>query len=201
MSYDYQTILKETAEKNPVSAKKLSELREKRKQVVGPEIGINVVGEIDLCRPTLDGAEFIKNFRILRMVGLQWNLSSLLGSKAGDGIVYSIGIKLGRDLVTSNLVAGKDPKEFIINFAKLVENLKIGVISVVEWKKDFPNILKIDECISCAGMSNVGEPVCHYEGGIIAGVLSEYFKTLIVAKEVICWGDGGETCQFELYTK
>ena len=201
MPYDYQTVLMEKVEKEPESVKKLGELREKRKKAVEEKVGISVVGEIDLCRPTLGGAEFVRNFRILRMVGLKWNLSSLLGGKASDGVVYSIGVKLGRDLVTGSIIKGKEAKEFITNFAKLIEGLKVGVVSVVEWKKDFPNILKVDECISCAGMLNVGEPVCQYEGGIIAGVMSEYFKGLIIAKEVICWGDGGETCQFELYAK
>jgi len=201
MAYNYADALKAGAQKDPKFNKALSELRESRKKVVGPEVGAKVVGDINTARPTLGGAEFVQNFRILRMIGLRWNLASLLGDKASDGVVYSIGVKLGRDLVSGSIIKGKDAKEFIANFAEFVMNMKIGVSTVVEWKKDFPNIIKFDECISCAGMLNVGMPVCHYEAGIIGGVLSEYFKGLIVADEVLCWGHGEETCQFELSAK
>ena len=160
-----------------------------------------MVGDISICRPTLGGAEFVQNFRILRMIGLKWNLSDLLGEKASDGAVYSIGVKLGRDLVSGRVIRGKNAKEFMADLTGFVERMKIGVISVVEWKDDFPNVLRLDESISCAGMLNVGQPVCHYEGGLIAGALSAHFKGLIVAREVLCWGHGEETCQFELRTK
>jgi len=198
MSYNYKEILEQKAKEDVEFARILKELRDGRKKIVGSEVGIGVTGNIVVGRPTLGGAEFVINFRILRMMGLRWNLAGLLGEKASDGVVYSIGIKLGRDLVSGGVVKGKDAGEFITSFTELIKNLKIGIASVVEWKKDFPNVIKVDECISCAGMPNIGEPVCHYEGGIIAGVLSEYFKGLIVADEVICWGRGGETCQFEL---
>ncbi|MFH1837205.1 MAG: V4R domain-containing protein [Candidatus Omnitrophota bacterium] len=204
MAYDYQKLLKEREEKDAAFTKKLNATRQRCKNVVGKEAGIAVVGDIEdiaIGRPTLGGAEFVINFRILRIIGLKWNLSGLLGEKASDGIVYSIGIKLGRDLVSSGLIQGKDGKEFVTNFAQFIVNMKIGVPTVVEWKGDFPNIIKVDECISCGGMMNIGEPICHYEGGVIAGALSEYFKGLIVATEVLCWGHGEETCQFELCAK
>lgn len=204
MAYDYQKLLKEREEKDTAFSKKLNALRQRRKNVVGKEVGIAVVGDIEdiaIGRSSLGGAEFVMNFRVLRVIGLKWNLSGLLGEKASDGIVYSIGVKLGRDLVSGGLIQGKDGKEFVNNLAQFIVNIKIGIPAIVEWKEDFPNIIKIDECISCGGMMNIGKPICHYEGGVIAGALSEYFKGLIVATEVLCWGHGEETCQFELCAK
>ncbi|MBU0597087.1 hypothetical protein KKA94_02910 [Patescibacteria group bacterium] len=204
MEYNYQEIIKDRMEKDPEFAQKVKNLREKRKMIENKDHALNLLGNVDdinIGRPTLRGNELVINFRILRLIGLKWNLASLLGEKAGDGIVYSIGVKLGRSLVSGNVIKGKDSKEFITNFAALIMNMKIGVSSIVEWKKDFPNIVKVDECVSCGGMSNIGEMLCHYEGGIIAGTFSEYFKGLIVANEVLCWGHGDETCQFELHAK
>ncbi len=204
MAYNYQKMLQEKAEKDKKFGERLKRLRAQRKTLVGKEVGASAVGsseDIAIGRLTLGGAEFVVNFRVLRIVGLKWNLSSLLGDKASDGVVYSIGVKLGRDLVTARTIYGKDSKEFIASMAKFIEHMKIGVVSVVEWKKDFPNIVKVDECISCGGMKNVGNMICHYEGGIIAGALSEHFKGLIIANEVLCWGHGDETCQFELHAR
>ena len=201
MAYNYQEILRKKVKKDTEFVKKYSELKEAREKVVGIEAGARVTGDITIGRPSLGGDEFVQNFRILRMIGLRWNLAGLLGEKASDGVVYSIGVKLGRYLVSSGVIKGKDAKEFITNFAEFTQNMKIGIPSIVEWKKDFPNIIKVDECITCAGMLNVGEVVCHYEGGIIGGAISEYFKGLIVADEVLCWGKGEETCQFELKEK
>jgi hypothetical protein len=201
MGYSYQELIREKISKSFEFAQKVELLREKRRKVVGRKIGMEVVGEVEIGRPTLGGADFVKNFRMLRMVGLRWNLSSLIGKKASNGVVYSIGVRLGRDFVSGGLIKGKDAKEFMDNFIKFVMNMKVGIISIIEWRKDFPNLIRVDECISCAGMLNIGEAICQYEGGIIGGVISEYFKGLIIAEEVLCWGHGEETCQFKLYAR
>ena len=201
MIYDYQGSLKKKAQEDKKYAAKLAALRKKRKKVVGEEMGTQIIGEIDLTRPVLGGEEYVRNFRVLRMVGLKWNLSGFLGKKASDGVVYSIGAKLGRDLVTQKVIGGKDTEKFLGNLSEFIKMMKIGITSVVEWDKEYPTVLRVDECISCSGMYNVGDHVCQYEGGIIGGVFSEYFKGLFSDKEVLCWGYGDETCQFEIRAK
>ena len=169
MGYNYQELIKEKISKSSELAQKVGLLREKGKKVAGREIGMEVVGDVEVGRPTLGGADFVKNFRMLRMVGLRWNLSSLVEKKASSGLVYSIGVKLGRDFVSRGLIKGKDAKEFMDNFIKFIMDIKVGIISIIEWRKGFPNLIKVDECISYAGMLNIGEVICQYEGGTIGG--------------------------------
>ena len=202
MAYDYQKLLNEKAEKDAKFAKELSEFRKAREEVVGKEVGIKVVGSIAIGRPTLGGAEFVQNFRILRMVGLRWNLAGLLGEKASDGVVYSIGVRLGRDLLAGGLIKkSKKPDEFVTSFAEFLEKTKIGIVSVLEWRNDLPRLIRVGECITCAGALKVATPICHYEAGIIGGVISECINKLVVVEEVRCWGQGDETCDFEIKPK
>jgi hypothetical protein len=199
MTYDYQKLVKEKAEKDKGFAKELNEIREQRKKIVGEEVGTSVIGNIAVGRPTLGGVEFVKNFRILRMIGLRWNLSGLLGDKASNGLVYSIGVRLGRDILNKGLIEkAKKPDEFVNSFSDFVQDMKIGVVSVLEWKNDLPRLIRIEECITCAGVLNVGGRICHYEGGIIAGIISEYINKLVVVEEVSCWGLGDESCDFKV---
>ncbi|OPY26422.1 MAG: V4R domain protein [Methanobacterium sp. PtaU1.Bin242] len=59
-------------------------------------------------------------------------------------------------------------------------------------------MVKIDECMSCAGMPKLDKAVCYYEGGRITGGLSEVTGELWQFKEVNCWGLGDDFCRFEL---
>jgi len=198
MAYDYKELIEKKGKEDPAFRKKIDELKEKRKKEVDVEAGITVTGDVEVGRPTLGGGFFVTQFRILRIVGLRWGLAKIVGKKAGDGITYNIGIGVGKDLIKKGVVKGKTIDEFLTSLATNIEGLKIGIASVTEWSGDFPKRIRVDECITCAGMLNIGKPVCHYEGGVIAGALSEFYKKEVRANEIACWGQGDEYCEFEL---
>ena len=55
------------------------------------------------------------------------------------------------------------------------------------------------ECVTCAGLATVGRPLCHFEGGLIAGVVEGIVKKRTRAHEVTCIGGlGDKACGFDL---
>ena len=42
----------------------------------------------------------------------------------------------------------------------------------------------------------MGETVCNYDEGFIAGILSEYTEKNYKAQEIDCWATGERVCRF-----
>jgi predicted hydrocarbon binding protein len=48
-------------------------------------------------------------------------------------------------------------------------------------------------------MEPVGRPICHFEGGLIAGAINTILNKKVKVKEVTCIGGlGDETCGFDI---
>jgi predicted hydrocarbon binding protein len=52
--------------------------------------------------------------------------------------------------------------------------------------------------VTCAGIPNIGETVCHFEGGVVAGIIQNFTKSIVTCKEIQCWGKGDKSCVFEV---
>jgi len=58
------------------------------------------------------------------------------------------------------------------------------------------------ECVTCSGLKTVGRPLCHFEGGLIAGVVESILKKRTRAHEITCIGGlGDKACGFDLELK
>jgi predicted hydrocarbon binding protein len=56
--------------------------------------------------------------------------------------------------------------------------------------------------VTCSGLSPVGRTLCHFEGGLIAGVVETILGKPVQAKEVSCIGGlGDSTCGFDLQVR
>lgn len=99
------------------------------------------------------------------------------------------------------LESGKIGKGDIQGWLDLVKfdfgNWGYGILTT-ESLEDDKIVVRIDECMSCAGMPNLNNAVCYYEGGRITGGLSEITGDQWQFKEVNCWGLGDNLCRFEL---
>ncbi len=122
----------------------------------------------------------ISVFRMVRFMDLEKYLG-----KGAHGVIYDAGKKLGHELNPKSI-------EEITEFCK---GYKIGIIEIVEKN---PLCIRVNECISCNGLSNCGEPLCWFEGGFIAGCLEKVFNKKVRAKETHCAGLGDKFCQFEI---
>ena len=78
-----------------------------------------------------------------------------------------------------------------------MEKLKIGVLRIEEVDEASGRImLTVAEDADCSGLPVLGETVCNYDEGFIAGILSLYSGKEYTAIEIDCWATGDRVCRF-----
>jgi predicted hydrocarbon binding protein len=147
---------------------------------------VDVANALKIVRPTLGDETGIALFRLLRLVALE----DIIGRGAA-GTAYLAGKKLGLALGITRLE----------DFLALCAALKIGIIEVPVQTATRIHV-DVYECVTCSGLERVGRPLCHLEGGLIAGVVESVLKKRTRAQEVTCIGGlGDRSCGFELDLK
>ncbi len=134
-----------------------------------------------------DDTKYVINFRLVR----HSELDRVVGLSAANTLWYNAGKQLGILAVEKGLIKSLDD---LLNF---VVNQRIGLVDVYKESSNKARI-HVYECISCAGIPNIGRPVCHFEGGLIAGVLSKLMNAKARARETHCWGTGYSFCGFDV---
>ena len=84
--------------------------------------------------------------------------------------------------------------EYLQAVIQFVSEMKIGQIKPREVSSE-RIILGLDECITCAGMSNIGQRICHFETGFVAGVVESFVGTKLRAFESKCNANGEGICE------
>lgn len=57
-------------------------------------------------------------------------------------------------------------------------------------------VITAEECATCAGVPPIGEPLCHFESGLIEGALSGALAQQVQVTETECWGLGDRICRW-----
>jgi uncharacterized protein len=144
---------------------------------------VDVTNALRIVRPTLGDNAGVALYRLLRLVALE----DIIGRGAA-GTAYVAGKKLGGSLGLSSLD----------QFLELCTALKIGVIDVPVLTSSKIHV-DVYECVTCSGMEPVGRVLCHFEGGLIAGVVEGVLGKRARAREVTCIGGlGHDSCGFDL---
>lgn len=135
-----------------------------------------------IVRPKLGEDIPLTLYRILRVIGMR----KILGETSG-ATLYMMGKQVG------SMVGAKDLGEF----EEKIRELKIGIpeVQVVD---EAQVIVKLFECITCAGFVNTGEMFCDMESGIIAGLLESIFKKKAKSTQTKSWSVGYNYCEFEV---
>ena len=129
---------------------------------------VDVANALRVARPTLGDDAGIVLYRLLRLVALE----DIIGRGAA-GTAYLAGKKLGLSLGLATLE----------DFLELCAALKIGIIEVPVKTSTLIHV-DVYECVTCSGLERVGRPLCHLEGGLIAGVVESILKRRTRAQEV-----------------
>lgn len=79
-----------------------------------------------------------------------------------------------------------------------MQRMMIGVPRLVH-SDDELFVLEEDECGVCSGLGNIGEPVCTFEAGLLAGALEQVYRKPVSVAETKCWGLGDKICRFEAH--
>ena len=135
-----------------------------------------------IVRPQLGEDIPLTLYRILRVIGMR----KILGETSG-ATLYMMGKQVG------NMVGAKDLAEF----EKKIMELKIGIPEIVVADEDHV-IVKLYECITCAGFIYTGEMFCDMESGIIAGLLEGVFQKKAKSTQTKSWSVGFNFCEFEI---
>ena len=147
---------------------------------------IEVGNALSILRPTLGDQAGIGLYRLLRLVALE----DIIG-RGASGTAYIAGKKLGHSLGLTDLEA----------FLELCKQLSIGIIKVPVLTE---NQIKVEvyECVTCSGLERVGRTLCHFEGGLVAGVVETVIKQEVRAQETHCIGGlGHDACRFDIRVK
>ena len=147
---------------------------------------IELANAIKVDRPILGDQAGVSLYRLLRLVALE----DIMGPGA-SAISYYAGKKLGLELNLATLD----------EFLEFCKEIKIGIIEVPIMTDTHIHV-DVYECVTCSGMDTVGRPICHFEGGLIAGVVESITGKSVQAKEVTCIGGlGDDSCGFNLELK
>ena len=150
---------------------------------IGASQRVNVANALSIVRPTLGDNAGVALYRLLRLVALE----DIIGRGAA-GTAYVAGKKLGNSLGLTKLE----------QFLELCSTLKIGIIEVPILTESRIHV-DVFECVTCSGMRTVGRTLCHFEAGLVAGVVETVVKKRAKAREVTCIGGlGHDTCGVEV---
>ena len=152
-------------------------------QILTTYQNIDIGNALKVVRPTLGKDAGVALYRLLRVVALE----DIIG-RGASGAAYLAGKKLGVSLGLKKLE----------DFLQLCADLKIGVIEVPVVTETRIHV-DVYECITCSGLETVGRPICHFEGGLIAGAVESITGSRVRAREITCIGGlGDEACGFDL---
>lgn len=134
-------------------------------------------------RPRLGAEVPLSTFRLLRLVGMP----TIFGDSAGPAL-YVTGKSIGRQLDLRSLD----------DFLRFLERQKIGIPEVEEL--DSNNlIVRVGECMTCSGLPDIGQFVCHFESGLIAGALENIRGRHAKSTQTKGVSHGDSYCQFEVF--
>ena len=135
-----------------------------------------------VVRPQLGEDIPLTLYRILRVIGMR----KILGETSG-ATLYMMGKQVGA------MIGAKD----LDDFKTKIKEFKVGIPEVHALEEDHL-VVKLYECITCAGFANTGEMFCDMESGIIAGLLETVFKKKAKSTQTKSWSVGYNYCEFEV---
>lgn len=150
-------------------------------------------------RATLGPRIPIHLFQALRLIALGTSMEEMIGG-GSRALVYRSGQRLGEVLGRAVLpMADKDLKKYLGLVRDVSQRLSIGL--VVPEKIDLGEgriVLRVDECVSCAGIAGATAPICHFEAGMVGGLVRTFAGTDARATETRCNAVGDRTCGIDV---
>lgn len=144
------------------------------------------------------GAELpVAVYRLLEF-SLREELDQRLGKEEQIEIFRGAGFRAGTFFAEHYLDLTLGFSEFIAQLQRRLEEMKIGVLRVEETNEATGNmVLTLSEDADCSGLPMLGETVCNYDEGFLAGLLTAYTKRPYSAVEINCWATGDRVCRFQ----
>lgn len=132
---------------------------------------------------------------------LEYSLKEELAEKYGKDVQIEIfrkaGFRAGTFFAKKVLDTSLEFDAFVAQLQNKLQELKIGVLRIEDLDPEKGKmVLTVSEDADCSGLPILGETVCNYDEGFIAGILSTYSGKPYTAIEVDCWATGDRVCRF-----
>ncbi len=154
------------------------------------------IGDIEKGRPNLGNMMNVAVYRLM-----QYTLRDVMIKRSSveeaNVILREAGSLAGREFCLNMLDRTLPFTEFIARLQERLLELKIGILRIE--KSDLERlefVLTVEEDLDCSGLPLMGETVCEYDEGFIAGILAAYTGKNFSAREIDCWASGARVCRF-----
>ena len=159
------------------------------------------LGNIEQGRPNLGPTTHVAAYRLMQFT-LRDVLIAKFDVRTTNEILKDAGKLAGSEFCKNVLDRKLAPDEFLAGLQHKLKELGIGIMRVEQ--ADFDKmrfVLTVSEDLDCSGLPVVGETVCVYDEGFIAGILHAYLGRDFDVTEIDCWASGGKTCRFAVNLK
>ncbi|MDL2236793.1 4-vinyl reductase [Christensenellaceae bacterium OttesenSCG-928-K19] len=156
------------------------------------------LGDIEEGRKNLGAEMPVVVYRLL-----QYTMKDILTREYDDetarNIIRAAGHLAGVQFAQNVLDLSGDFDYFVANLTNQLRELKIGIMNIERANlEDLSFVLTVSEDLDCSGLPVMGDTVCDYDEGFIAGILEAYTGKKFQAKEIDCWATGDRTCRFQV---
>lgn len=135
-------------------------------------------------------------YRLLEY-SIREELAAEFGKEEQIRIFRNAGYRAGTYFAEKYLDSSLKLSEFTSQLQKRLEEFKMGVLRIEKFDETTGNIiLTVSEDADCSGLPLLGETVCNYDEGFLAGILTSYTGKPYTAIEVNCWATGDRVCRF-----
>ena len=154
------------------------------------------LGDIKGGRENLGEYMPVLFYRLLEYTMLDVLVNEYGPDKASE-LFFKAGHKAGIALAQNTLDLNKDFDGFVGQLGQVLEDNLLGILKIEEFHREkLSFILTISQDLDCSGLESTGEVVCHYDEGLISGIMEAYTGKKFSVKEVDCWANGNGTCRF-----
>ena len=138
-------------------------------------------------------------YRMLEF-SLKLELENEFDCKTQIKIFRQAGRRAGVYFANNFLDLNQSLDDFVCQLQNKLQEFKMGVLRIESIDVESGRIiLTIAEDADCSGLPILGQTVCNYDEGLIAGILSTYLKKDYEAIEVDCWATGSRVCRFHVH--
>jgi len=154
------------------------------------------IGDIKKGRPNLGNTMNVAVYRLMQYTMRDVMIKMLSVDKANE-VLREAGNLAGREFCLNALDRTLPFGEFMAMLQEKLLQLNIGILRIE--KSDLERLeflLTVEEDLDCSGLPLIGETVCEYDEGFIAGVLATYTGIHFDVHEIDCWASGDRVCRF-----
>lgn len=156
----------------------------------------DLMGDIAKGRPNLGANMRLEVYRLMQFT-FRDVIEQRLGTNKTNQIFYEAGKLAGVEFYKNFLPDIKDFNVLLKNLQEAFRNMGIGILRVEEANTEKGTlVLTVSEDLDCSGLPELGDEICIYDEGFIAGLLERFTGHRFKVKEVDCWCTGGRTCRF-----